>query len=384
MGIDTRFPAINVESSRGSFVYDKRGRRYIDFSTNWCAILGWGLPVVEKAIKQFRGPNYVDPYYHYQPWEELSKLLISIAPGQMTSAFKATSGTEAVEIALQAAMNYTKRYEFISDGGYHGHSFAAMSVGFPHYRERFPNLIPSLIVDPPYNKARATKIVKFLSTHRIAAFITEPIIFNRGVLEPTQEYFNIIQKSCQKYGTVFIVDEVATGFGRTGKMFASEYYDLKPDVICLGKGLTGGNAVLGACLMNRKLTESMQYEFSYYSTFAWQPLNVQITLAYLNYFLQNSTSILKKVNSLSCFIRRKLGDLESTYGVKVRMKGLAIALHLENGNAERIRNICIKKHLLIDCLNPHTLTLFPSISMKISTLDYGLNILISSVRGSSL
>jgi acetylornithine/succinyldiaminopimelate/putrescine aminotransferase len=380
LGRDTKSLDIDVDQSLGSFVYDKSGVRYIDFSTNWCGILGWGLPVVREAIRKFHGPNYVDPYYQYRSWEKLAKILVRIAPGQMTSAFRATSGTEAVEIALQAAMNYTKRYKFVSDGGYHGHSFATLSVGSARYRERFPNLLSSTSIDPPYDRRAAIKIAKILSRRRIAAFVSEAIICNRGVIEPTKEYFEIVQSACKKYETVLVIDEVATGFGRTGKMFASEYYNLTPDILCLGKGLTGGNAILSACLMNENLTKSMQYDFSYYSTFAWQPLNVEITLTYLHYFMANQQEILKKVNTLSLYFRERLSKMKGLYASDVTMKGLAIAVHLINGNADRIRDVCLSRGLLIDCLDPHTLSFFPSALMKLTTADSGLTTLFQVLR----
>jgi acetylornithine/succinyldiaminopimelate/putrescine aminotransferase len=367
--------------SSGSYVYDKNGSCYIDFSTNWCGILGWNLPAVTKAIKEFSGPMYVDPNYQYEPWEKLAKLLIKIAPGQMQSAFRVTSGTEAVEMALQAAMNNTKRYRFVSTGAYHGHSFATLSVGFEHYHDRFPNLLSCAKIHPPYDKEAGLKIEKILSNKDIAAYISEPIICNRGVVEPTKEYFEIVQNACKKYGTVFIIDEVATGFGRTGKMFASEYYDLQPDIVCMGKGLTGGNAVLGACLMNKKLSKSMEYEFSYYSTFAWQPLNVEITLAYLNYFVINKKAILEKVNKLSLFFKKRLIKMKKLCDFEIRMKGLAIAIEFKDGIANKVRAKCLSKGLLMDCLNPHTLTFFPSANMSLHTAATGLNIFKSAILG---
>lgn len=374
LGRDIKPLNISVSKSNGSYVYDKSGKAYIDFSTSWCGILGWNLRAVRKAIKEFSGPMYVDPTYQYDPWGKLAKLLVKITPGHMQSAFRVTSGTEAVEIALQASMNYTKRYKFVSTGGYHGHSFATLSVGFEHYHDRFPNLIPCAKIDPPYDKEAALKIEAILSKRDIAAHISEPIICNRGVIEPIQEYFEIVQDACKKYGTVFIIDEVATGFGRTGKMFASEYYNLQPDIVCLGKGLTGGNAVLGACLMNKELSKSMEYEFSYYSTFAWQPLNTEITLAYLNYFVANEKMILKKVNSLSIFFEEKLTKMKESYDFEVRMKGLAIGVEFKNGIAEKIRDKCLSNGLLVDCLSPHTLTFFPSANMSKDTANKGLDI----------
>lgn len=384
LGRDAKPLSINVVNSSGSFIYDKSGKTYIDFSTNWCGILGWNLPFVVKAIKEFNGPTYVDPNYQFDSWKKLAKLLVKIAPGNMHSVFRSTSGTEAVEIGLQAAMNYTKRYKFVSTGGYHGHSFATLSVGFEHYRDRFPNLLPCVKIDHPYDKQAALKVEKILSEKDIAAYISEPIICNRGVIEPTQDYYEIVQNACKKYGTIFMIDEVATGFGRTGKMFASEYFGLQPDIVYLGKGLTGGNAVLGACLMNKELSRSMEYDFSYYSTFAWQPLNVEITLAYLNYFLANQRTILMNVCKLSLLFKKRLTKLESLHELKVRIKGLAIAVEFKEAIADEIRNKCLCKGVLVDSINSYTLTFFPSANMDFCTANTGLDLFESAIIESKL
>src|SRR5262249_14268322 len=150
----------------------------------------------------------------------------------------------------------------------HGHSIGAMSVGLSKFRQWYKNLLPNCFkVSAPLNKKAAKEVEKLLSKGDIAAYISEPIVCNIGVEIPTPEYYEIIQNACRKYGTVFIIDEVATGFGRTGKMFASEYYSLSPDIMCMSKGISGGYGAIGATIMTEKVAKSFEFDFSFYSTY---------------------------------------------------------------------------------------------------------------------
>ncbi len=135
VGRDASAIPIEVVSAKGNYVYDSAGKKYIDFVMGWCVgNIGWGVEEVEKRIRNFKGPNYVDPSYLYKPWTELAEILAKLTPGKLQKSFRATGGTEAVEIALQAALAHTKRTKFISiEGSYHGHSIGAMSVGQPTF-----------------------------------------------------------------------------------------------------------------------------------------------------------------------------------------------------------------------------------------------------------
>jgi 4-aminobutyrate aminotransferase-like enzyme len=203
-----------------------------------------------KEAKTFRRPDYVYPGYSYAPWAELAKLLVSIAPSGLTKAFRATGGSEAVDLA-QAAMIHTSRRGFISlEESYHGNSLGGLSVGDSQNRERVRNLLPHCSkIKPPLNEQALDKVERRLKGRNVAAFIIEPIGINLGVLIPEQRFMQGLQRLCRKYGTLLIADEVATGFGRTGKLFASEHFDLRLDIMCVAKAITGGLGGMGAALM---------------------------------------------------------------------------------------------------------------------------------------
>jgi 4-aminobutyrate aminotransferase-like enzyme len=379
------FP-LEIVDSDGSYLTDKNGDTYIDFEMGWCVgNIGWSQKEVTKAIKDFAGPTYVVPGipgYMYEPWVELAELLAKITPGKLSKSFRATGGTEAVETALQAAMSHTKRHKFISiEGSYHGHSLGAMSVGGSHFREWYPHLLDGCFkIDAPLDEEAAAKVEKLLETKEIAAFIAEPIVCNLGVEIPTKEFFQRVYKACKANGTLFIMDEVATGFGRTGKLFGSEYYDLQPDIITLGKGLTGGYAALGAAVMTDEVAKSMAFEFSHYSTFGWQPLNAVITLANLKALLKRKDELLSNVNEMSEYFKQRLEAMVFKYPAKVKVKGLAIAIHFEKeGYVEEIVNNALKNKLLLLQLSPTVITLFPNLVIDKPTAKQGLDLLEKSI-----
>ncbi|MBI5621042.1 aspartate aminotransferase family protein [Candidatus Gottesmanbacteria bacterium] len=373
-------PAISIEitGAQGSYLYDSTGRRYIDFVMGWCVgNIGWGVREVEKEIENFDGPDYVNPYYLYKPWGELAEILASIAPGKLVKSFRATGGTEAVEIALQAVMAHTGRTKFISvEGAYHGHSLGAMSVGMSYFHEKYSNLLPGCHkIKPPLDKKAAHEVEKLLSKGNIAAYISEPIICNLGVVIPDQEYFNIVQHACKKYGTVLIADEVATGFGRTGKLFASEWFGLKPDIMTLGKGLTGGYGAMGVAITTEEIAKSMEFNFSFYSTFGWHPRNAVAALANLRYLLKRKKTILDNAQAQSAYFEKRLSVMKFSSPTEVRIRGLAIGIESKQpGYLMEVTKRCRENGLLVSELGQNAITMFPALVIDRKTAKEGLDI----------
>ncbi len=238
---------IQVARMTGSFVYDARGRRYIDFLSGWCVgNFGWSNRDIRPKAR--RRPDYVYPEYLYRPWVELAELLAEISPGKLQKCFRATGGSEAVEIALQIAMAATGRRKFVSlEGSYHGNTIATVSIGSTEEQEPYPNLLSNCLkISPPLDARAAARLERLLKRKDVAAFIMEPISCNLAVLIPEQEFMETAQDLCRRNGALFIADEVACGFGRTGRLFASEHFGLEPDILCMGKAITGGFAPMGA------------------------------------------------------------------------------------------------------------------------------------------
>lgn len=373
---------LEIVKSDGSFLYDAKGKKYIDFVMGWCVgNIGWGNQEIKKRMSRYQGPDYVNPAYLYKSWAELAELLAKITPGKLQKSFRATGGTEAVEIALQAAMSHTKRHKFVSiEGSYHGHSIGAMSVGSSEFRNWYKNLMPDCYkIKPPLDGAASDKLEQILKKGDIAAFIMEPIICNLGVEIPEKEFMIRAQALCRKYGTLLIMDEVATGFGRTGKLFASEHFNIQPDIMCLAKGITGGYGGLGATITTEAVAKSMEYGFSFYSTFGWHPLSTEAAIANIKYILKRKTKLGKNTNEMGKYFVERLSKIKFKYPAKIRAKGLAIGVEFKaSGYVNEIFMRAQKNGLLISQLTDKIFVLFPALNIDKRVAQKGLDILESS------
>lgn len=362
---------IAVKRAKGSTIVGANGKRYLDLFAGWCvANLGYGVPEIEARLARFRGPSYVSPSFRYAPWGELSAALAEIAPGRLRRAFRATGGTEAVEIALQAATTYTDRDRILAlEGCYHGNSIATMDVAQDCWRS-----LSVRRIRPPLDALAAEDVEDALATEEFAAFILEPIPLALGVRVPTEEFMRRIARACRDTGTLLIADEVATGFGRTGTMFACERYGLEPDILCLAKAITAGYAPLGATLMTSEVAQGVEGEVTAYSTYGWHPYAVEAALANLAYWRKNGKRILRNVEARGGEIEERvrtmdLGDAE------VRRAGLAIGVELTSkGKADGIVERAQKKGLLLTN-DEEVLEMFPALTIDARTVTRAMDIL---------
>jgi acetylornithine/succinyldiaminopimelate/putrescine aminotransferase len=370
---------IQVVRTTDEFIYDQRGKRYIDFNAGWCVgNLGWKRKEIQSKINPSKVPDYIAPGYHYQGWVDLAELLASIAPGELQKTVRATGGTEAVEAAMQIAMLYTGRTKFLSvEGSYHGNSIGTLSIGSSENREQFKNLLPNCIkIKPPLDADAADKVETKLKNRDIAALIMEPVICNLGVMMPEHAFMKRISALCRRYGTLLVMDEVACGFGRTGKLFACEHFEIEPDILCLAKAITGGYVPMGACMTTAKIAEKvMKKGFQFYSTYGWHPLAVEAALANIRYWIKNKEKILRNVTILSQRFTDRLTQMKFRKGATLRITGLAIGIDVNDQKyADSIQQKCMKKGLLFTT-QEQTLTFFPSLTMRQAVAEEGLEIL---------
>jgi acetylornithine/succinyldiaminopimelate/putrescine aminotransferase len=369
---------LQIVRSEGSFLFDARGRKYIDFITGWnVGNFGWGSREIKAAIRRSKSPDYIYPYYLYRPWAELGELLAGLTPGKLRQSFRATGGTEAVEIALQVAMSYTKRHKFISiEDSYHGNSIAALSIGSSENRKQYKNLLPNCHkLKPALDHKAAARVEKLLRGRDIAAFIMEPIILNLGVLIPDKEFMQSLRALCTKYGTLLILDEVATGFGRTGKLFAAEHFGIEPDIMTMAKAITGGYAGMGATITTEKIGHAVREEVNIYSTYGWHPLSVDAAIANLKYIKKHKARLLKNVMEMSDYFMARLSQMKFKHPATVRIKGLAIGIDLGDSDyASKLSDKCRRAGLLITD-EDEALTMFPSLKIEQKVAREGLDIL---------
>ena len=371
-------PQLQLARSEGNYLFDSRNRRYVDFLMGWCVgNFGWGNEVMEKPARTFSGPDYVYPGFAYRPWGELAELLVSIAPRGLARCFRATGGSEAVDLALQAAMLHTRRGKFLSlDDSYHGNSLAGLSIGGAENRDKLPNRLRGCDhVKPPLDERALERIERRLQKRDVAAFVMEPISMNLGVLVPAPGFLPELQRLCRRYGTLLVMDEVATGFGRTGKLFACEHFGIEPDIVTVAKAITDGVGGMGSMIASAAVAKSMQEDGAFYSTYGWHPRSVGIAIRTLRYIVRNEKRLLRRVETMSRYFQARLAAMRFAHDVEVRIVGLAIGIDFKDEKAaKRLADRCRRKGLLVSP-EGETVLLIPALTIDAATAREGLDIL---------
>lgn len=367
---------VQVARSEDSFVFDHHGKKYIDFTAGWCVgNLGWANDEIREAVRAFDGPAYVHPDHLYRPWAELAEALAEITPGELTKSYRATGGSEAVEIALQVAMAATGRAGFVClKDCYHGNTLGGQSLAGD--RETYPNLLGHCHhVEPPLDDRAAERVERLLKGGQVAAFIMEPVVCNLGVVIPSKEFMTRVRGACREHGTLFVMDEVATGFGRTGRVFACEHFDVDPDVLCLAKAITGGYAPMGATVVTDEVAKAAGVGF--YSTYGWHPLSVAAALANLKYWGKHTDRILTNVADQEDYFRTRLSQMKFAEPGSVRVIGLAIGVEFgqDSDYAAKLGDRCRETGLLVSAEEDNLLTLFPALTIDREVARQGLDIL---------
>lgn len=357
---------VDVSGAEDSYIIDKSGKRHLDFIMGWCVgNAGWNKKTITKALSSFNGPTYAAPFYNYSRWEVLAEKIVSLLPSKTGACFRATGGTEAVELALKISRAFNKRKKFIAfRDAYHGQSLACLALVGLHEAKLGGYSSDYLRLDAGDWEKATDFAVKSIRMKTVSAFISEPIICNLGVIVPPQSFFAAVYDACKSTDTVFISDEVATGFGRTGKWFGFEHFAHTPDIITMAKGFSSGYAAIGATIASPAVAESMRFPFSNYSTFGWHPFATEAAIANIEY-LQKEKLVEKSVKS-SAYLMERLSEFCKPEG-----KGLCVGFETENRNIEMD---CIKDGLLIDRVENRAI-LFPALDVKKEEMDTAVEII---------
>ncbi|NAS32819.1 aminotransferase class III-fold pyridoxal phosphate-dependent enzyme [Flavobacteriaceae bacterium R38] len=331
--------AMEITGAEGSYIFDKKGNSYLDFIAGVSAnSLGHKHPEVVKAIKQ-----QLDAYMHVMvygeyiqsPAVELTKLLASLLPDPLETTYLTNSGTEATEGAIKLAKKHTNRTQIIAaNNAYHGNTQGAMSVmGFEERKQAFRPLIPDTHFIP-FNDERSLNEI----TTKTAAVILETIQGGAGFIEPQNDYLKKVRARCNQVGALLILDEIQSGFGRTGTLFGFQNYDVIPDIIIIGKGMGGGMPV-GAFTASKMLMDQLKDnpKLGHITTFGGHPVIAASCLATLKTLTSGSLindTIKKELLFRSLLIHPLIKE--------IRGKGLMLALIFEN---EEIANHVILKSL---------------------------------------
>jgi len=308
-------PIFAVSAASGVHLTLEDGRQLVDgMSSWWCAIHGYNVPALNRAITQ-----QLDSMAHvmfggltHQPAVALCKKLVAITPEKLDTVFLSDSGSVSVEIAMKMAVQYWQargqsgKQKFISlRGGYHGDTLGAMSVCDPvtgmHtlFSEMLAKnfFVPSPACTfgescPPEQLAELNTI---LESHHdsIAALILEPVVQGAGGMRfYSADYLRQAKKLCERYDVLLIADEIATGFGRSGKLFACEHANISPDIMCVGKSLTGGYMTLAATLCSKQISDTISdnppHSFMHGPTFMGNPLACSVALESIRLLLASN------------------------------------------------------------------------------------------------
>ena len=335
-----------IERGDGVCLWDVDGRRYIDgVSSLWCNVHGHRHPAIDIAIR-----DQMDRVSHstmlgltHEPAIELAKRLVAIAPPGLRRVFYSDSGSTASEIALKMAFQFwqqrggadARRTKFVTlKNAYHGDTIGSVSVGaidLFHATYR-PLLFPTLAAEP----GDIADMERLMDEHsgEVAAVVVEPLVQGAaGIRTLPDGYLRAVRELCDAHDVLLIVDEVATGFGRTGRMFACEHEDVSPDLMCLAKGITAGYLPLAATLATERIYEGFLGEFQEFRTFfhghtyTGNPLACAAAIANLNVFEQERTieRLQPKVDLLERCLRR-VAAIPTVR--EVRQRGFMVGIEL--------------------------------------------------------
>jgi acetylornithine/N-succinyldiaminopimelate aminotransferase len=274
---------MEVSYAKGSYIYDTNNKKYLDFVAGVSACtLGHQPPRVNQAIKdQLDKYSHVMVYgeYSQSPAVEYCKLLASLLPAPLDKTYLVNSGTEAIEGALKLARRVTGRSQLIScHNAYHGNTMGSMSImGFEERKQIFRPLIPDVDFITFNNEADLAKI-----TTKTAGIVLETIQGGAGFIQPHNDFLKKVRARCTEVGALMILDEIQPGFGRTGKLFGFQNYDVIPDVIVMGKGMGGGMPV-GAFTASTAMMDllSDNPKLGHITTFGGHPVIASACLATL-------------------------------------------------------------------------------------------------------
>jgi adenosylmethionine-8-amino-7-oxononanoate aminotransferase len=338
-------PPVVIDHAEGTSLYDSDGNAYIDgVSSLWCNVHGHRHPAIDDAVRAQLGrvAHSTMLGLSHEPAIELAERLMSVAPQGLTRIFYSESGSTAVEIALKMAYQWwaqrgePQRSGFIClENAYHGDTLGAVSVGGI---DTFHSLYRPLLFDTWRASAGdADQLDELLRRHgdSIAAVILEPLVQGAaGMLMQPPGYLRRVRELCDEHGVLLICDEVATGFGRTGRMFACEHEDVSPDLLCVGKGLTGGYLPLAATLTSERIYEGFlggadePNTFFHGHTYTGNPLACAAAIANLEVFEREHTLELlqPKIELLARTLAHRVSVLQNVS--EVRQRGFMVGIEL--------------------------------------------------------
>jgi acetylornithine/N-succinyldiaminopimelate aminotransferase len=368
---------ISIERGEGIYVWDEEGKEYVDFTAGWgVTCLGHAHPVISETLaaqsrKIMQNPNSGITYSPARA--RLLSLLMEILPKGLTRVFFTNSGAEANDASIKLARKATGRLDVVStDLSFHGRTIStASATGQAKHRDKFKPLMPNYRF-VPFNDLKAME--KALD-REVAAVILEPIQGEGGINLPAEGYLEAVSALCRKNGSCLIIDEVQTGFCRTGPMFAIDGLNVKPDFFTLAKGIAGGFP-FGAFAMTEEVALKLQ-KGDHGGTYCGNPLGCAVAHAVIKHLVE--TDIGKNVESVGSFIYENLKTLQQAHPAilrTVRGKGLLLAMEVSEPKiAAEILDKSLELGLFVNLTQGNVIRIFPALNIRVEEAEEGLELL---------
>jgi len=338
--------ALEIEKAEGIYLYDKSGKKYIDLVSGVSVSnIGHCHPKVITAIK-----NQVDKYMHLmvygeyvqEPQVNFAKKIVDNTPDNFQSVYFVNSGSEAIEGAMKLAKRYTGKREILAfKNAYHGSTHGALSIyGGTELKKAVQPLLPEVDFMEFNNIETLNKISK-----KTACVVMEVIQAEGGIINAEAEFLTLVRKKCDEVGALLVFDEIQTGFGRTGKLFAFEHYGVIPDILCLAKGM-GGGMPIGAFVASKSIMDTLTVNpaLGHITTFGGHPVSCAAGLAALEVVIDEDLA--EKANYKGNKIREALKHKTIDH---IRGRGLFLAVELKlEYDIDLFLDKCIEVGLIFD------------------------------------
>jgi adenosylmethionine-8-amino-7-oxononanoate aminotransferase len=370
---------IVMVKGEGAYLEDENGKRYLDVPAGlWFANIGHGRTevgdAVSRQIAELETHHVFGPFAN-RPAIELAERVAAMGPIEDAKVIWTSGGSDAVDNAGKLVRRHwqlqgrtDKRIILSRENSYHGlHAFGTSLAGLPFNREGYgsESLVPETALVATNDLESVTETIDRLGSERIAAYFAEPIVGTGGVIPPDPGYFEGIRELCRERDIIFVADEVITGFGRTGSAFASQQFDLDPDIVLFAKGVTSGYLPLGGILVSPKLWEPF---FDgpdapiYRHGITYSGHAAACVAAGVNLDIIESEGLIERVASLETVVRDSIGPLEDLDGVaEVRVApGLMCGVEMESpAIAAQVAASCIERGYVMRVLKNTTLQIAP-------------------------
>ncbi len=327
--IYSKFQLVLIPGKRnGCYLYDIDGKRYINCHSNGGVFnLGHRNPhILRSVIQAMKKYDIGNHHLISEPKAILGELISSAMPKGLNQVVYGVSGGEAVDLAIKLARGVTGRFEILSaKGGYHGHTGLAMATGDKKFKEKFGASMPGFR-QVQFNDIKS---LERSITKKTAAVILETIPATMGIVVPAKDYYRKVRALCDASGVLLILDEIQSGFGRTGTMWGFEHFNVVPDIVTLGKGMSGGIYPITATVYQEKYAGFFRADpFIHISTFGGSEIGCFAAIEVLR--ITGRKEFLNHVKRMEKFFVKRLNELSQNYpSLKLRVRGLGLMMGLE-------------------------------------------------------